>query len=298
MDRRNFLQLLGAGSAMVGSKALANPLDEKQKAKGSTQTPSEKPSTVAVLVDTTRCEGCQSCEEACATANGLPKPSTSANALAKHREASTEQWSVINKHTTSKGEVFVKRQCMHCLAPACAAACLTKAMLKTKRGPVVWREPQCMGCRFCMVSCPFDVPKFEYDSPLPRIQKCRLCWERLEKGKKPACVEECPNEALTFGNRDDLLEEARRRIYTSKGKYISRIYGEHEVGGTSWLYLSAVPFTELDFRTDLGSTPYPNYTREFLYAVPVVITLLPAFLVALRRATINEKHQQTETGNG
>ena len=127
---------------------------------------------MAVLVDTTRCEGCQSCEEACAKSNGLPAPDTGSAAMAKPRDASPSQWTVVNGHKTSKGEIFVKRQCMHCLQPACASACLTKAMLKTARGPVIWRESQCMGCRFCMVSCPFDAPKFEYSSLLPRIQKC------------------------------------------------------------------------------------------------------------------------------
>jgi formate dehydrogenase iron-sulfur subunit len=290
MDRRNFLQLLGAGTTWIGSSAWA------ADAKASTQKKKRAPTPqgMGVLVDTTLCEGCQSCEEACAEANGLPAPEMEEDTLTQARNTSTTQWSVINRHKTSRGEVFAKRQCMHCLQPACASACLTKAMLKTKEGPVVWNEAQCMGCRFCMVSCPFDVPKFEYDSPLPRIQKCRLCWERLKKGQKPACVEECPNEALVFGERRLLLEEARRRIYTQPKKYVSHIYGEHEVGGTSWLYLSAVPFEELGFRMDLGTIPYPVYTKEFLYAVPVVLTLWPAFLIALRRATLQERGNEDE----
>lgn len=142
-----------------------------------------------------------------------------------------------------------------------------------------------MGCRFCMVSCPFDVPKFEYDSPVPRIQKCTMCWDRVSEGAPPACVESCPMGALTFGSRSELLEEARHRIYTEPDRYVHQIYGEHEAGGTGYLYLAAVPFEQLGLRTDLATTPYPALTREFLYGVPVVLTLVPPFLVALNRAS-------------
>ena len=151
-----------------------------------------------------------------------------------------------------------------------------------------------MGCRFCMLSCPFDVPKFEYDSPVPRIQKCTMCWDRLEEGGMPACVENCPAGALTFGRRSELLDEARSRIYGSPDSYVHEIYGENEAGGTGYLYLAGVPFDQLGFRTDVATTPYPTYTREFLYAVPVVLTLVPPFLVALNRATRTE----SETGEG
>jgi Fe-S-cluster-containing dehydrogenase component len=192
---------------------------------------------------------------------------------------------VVNGYQTSGGQVFVKRQCMHCVTPACAASCLTKAFEKTKEGPVVWHEDKCMGCRYCMISCPFDVPKFEYDSPIPKVQKCKMCWEKLVKGEKPACVDFCPMEALTFGKRSELLETARGRIYQNPGKYISHIYGERELGGTGVLYISAVPFAELGFPTNFDDVPVPEETRDFLTAVPVVLTLFPAFLFGLRQAT-------------
>ena len=174
---------------------------------------------------------------------------------------------------------------MHCNQPACATACPTKALVKTEEGPVIWRKDKCMGCRFCMVSCPFEMPKFEYDSPNPKIQKCKMCFERLQEGEKPACVTECPEEAIIFGSRRELIKEARKRIYENPNLYSDHIYGEHEAGGTGYLYLSSVPFDELGMRTDLGSTPYPEYTKTFLYSVPVVLTLWPAFLLALNKAT-------------
>jgi formate dehydrogenase iron-sulfur subunit len=129
------------------------------------------------------------------------------------------------------------------------------------------------------------VPRFEYHSAVPRIQKCQLCATRVAAGEAPACVAACPAHALTFGRRDNLLEEARHRIYTEPGRYIPQIYGEREVGGTSWLYLSAVPFDQIGFRTNLGTTAYPTYTREFLYGVPLVLSLVPPLLLGIRRAT-------------
>jgi hypothetical protein len=136
-----------------------------------------------------------------------------------------------------------------------------------------------------MVSCAFEIPKYEYDNPNPRVQKCRLCWDGIREGEQPACVENCGGDALTFGKRSELLEIARTRIYTNPGYYVSHIYGEHEVGGTGWLYLSAVPFEQLGFRTDLGTTPLPELTREFLYAVPSVLTLVPALLLGISKIT-------------
>jgi len=161
-------------------------------------------------------------------------------------------------------------------------------MFKTENGPVIWRENKCMGCRYCMVSCPFDIPKFEYNSNNPKIQKCVLCYDLVAEGKQPVCTENCPAEALLFGDRTELIEIARSRIYGEPEKYVHHIYGEHEVGGTGVLYLSAVPFKQLNFRDDLGDTPYPETTKNFLYGVPVVLTLWPVFLLALRNSTEKE----------
>jgi formate dehydrogenase iron-sulfur subunit len=239
-----------------------------------------------VLVDETRCIGCRMCEMACSKAHGLPPPDFSdASIFSNQRNTSEEQLTVINRYETEKGRVFAKRQCMHCAQPACATACLTRAMFKTKEGPVIWREDKCMGCRYCMISCPFDIPKFEYDRPIPKIRKCDMCRDRLQEGKQPACVEACPARVMLFGKRSDLLETARTRIYQDPDKYFHHIYGEHEVGGTGWLYISAVPFDQLAFKTDLGTTAYPELTKHFLYSDPIIYLFWPAMLLALRKAT-------------
>lgn len=281
MNRRAFLKNLSVISAssipVAAFKAEAREDDNRH---------------VGVLVDTTRCLGCRSCEMACAKAHDLPRPDFDPKTgYDKPRTMSEIQWTAVSRYQTGSGSVYVKRQCMHCFQPACVAACPTKAMYKTSRGPVIWRENKCMGCRYCMISCPFDVPRFEFGSAVPRIQKCILCWYRLEKGEQPACVQNCVGKALLFGNRSDLLDTAKERIYKNRAKYHHHIYGEHEVGGTGWIYTSSVPFEQIGFRNDLGTTAYPEYTRQFLYTVPVVLLLWPAMLLALNKATEKEEEE-------
>jgi len=139
-----------------------------------------------------------------------------------------------------------------------------------------------------MLSCPFDIPKFEYDSPIPKIQKCTLCWDRLRDGGSPACVDACPAEALMFGKRADLLQEGHRRISLDPDSYVPEIYGEREAGGTGYLYLAGVPFDKLGFRPGISTESYPELSKDYLYAVPIVLTLWPAFLLALSNATKKE----------
>lgn len=281
MERRDFLKIVGtAGATLVAGRA--NTAEKQSQTE-----------FYGVLVDTTRCIGCRACEKACSEEHDLEVPDIEHDgALEKERTTSEKQWTVVNRYATEKGDVFVKKQCMHCWQPACAAACLTNAMYKTKVGPVIWRGNKCMGCRFCMVSCPFNIPKFEYHNWNPKIQKCNMCWERLQEGKKPACVQACPTGALMFGKKHELMEIARVRIYNHPKRYVHHIYGEYEAGGTGWLYLAAVPFEQLGFPTNLGTTPYPEYTREFLYSVPVILFGLPAFMLGLN--LLADKNESSE----
>ncbi len=286
INRRNFLKALGITGVAVGTGNKINASSVKKD--------SDK-EFYGILYDSTRCAGCQGCEWECALEHGLPDPDLEDVPIAGiKRKTSETRRSVINVYDTSKGEVYVKNQCMHCNQPACASACLTQAMHKTEEGPVIWRDEKCMGCRYCMVSCPYDVPKFEYFSSNPNIQKCDMCWDRVKEGKLPACVEGCPAEALTFGTRRELIAEARKRINENPDLYYDHIYGEHEVGGTGFLYLSPVPFEELGFNTKVMNKPYPELTKGFLYSVPSIFVLWPAILLGIHKATSNKNNQNEE----
>jgi Fe-S-cluster-containing dehydrogenase component len=258
----------------------------------------EKKEFYGLLVDITKCIGCRRCERACAEANGLPIPDISEEknkeVFKTLRDTSTIQYTVINKYETEKGVVYVSRRCMHCNQPGCVAACLVKAMRKRETGQVTW-DLNCIGCRLCMISCPFGIPKFEYEKAIPKIQKCDLCFDRFNKGLIPACVEACPTGALTFGKRRELIEEAKRRIKGDPDRYIPYIYGEYEVGGTCVLYLSSVPFEQIGFNTQLGYEPYPKYTTGFLYAVPFIFILWPLAMLGFRKAVEGgKKHREEE----
>lgn len=280
INRRSFFTAVGAtGLAMLaGKKSVASTTNEVE--------------FFGILYDSTRCVGCRTCEYECAAAHGLPEPPSDVEPVRATDESCN---TVVNTFQTSKGEAYVKRQCMHCNEPACCAACLTKAMHKDLTGPVTWDGDKCMGCRYCMVSCPFDGPKFEYHSTNPKLQKCDMCFDKQKAGEKPTCVTNCPNDALMYGSRRQLLAEARKRIVENPGVYVDHIYGEREAGGTGWLYLSAVPFKELGMNTSVISSSYPALTKGFLYSVPSVDILLPPLLLGIYAATKrNTKTEQND----
>jgi len=285
INRRNFFKVIGVTgvSLGLGKKLSASPAKENET------------EFYGILHDSTRCMGCQGCEYACASEHGLPDPDIDdMPAAGIVRKTNETRRLVINAHETSQGELYIKNQCMHCNQPACSAACLTMAMYKTKEGPVIWRDDKCMGCRFCMVSCPYDVPKFEYHSANPKIVKCNMCYERVMEGKLPACVEDCPAEALTFGTRRELIAEARKRINDNPDLYYDGIYGEHEAGGTGNLYISSVPFEELGLNTNLQTKPYPELTKGFLYSVPSIFVLWPAILLGMYKSTKNNQNKEED----
>ena len=261
---------------------------------------------MGVLHDITRCIGCRACEKGCNAVNQLPtpdKPFNDLSVLETKRRTTARTYTIVNrfenkeKHSDkSTAPIFVKKQCNHCLEPACASACFVRAFKKNASGAVTYDASVCVGCRYCMIACPFEIPAFEYDEPLtPRIMKCTMCQPRISEGLLPGCVESCPTEALSFGKREDLLEAARKRISHHPDRYIPHIYGEHEMGGTNWLYISGVPFKDIGMREDLGNTPAPLLTSGALSIVPMVAALWPILLTgiwAINRR--NEKNNMAE----
>jgi ferredoxin len=154
-------------------------------------------------------------------------------------------------------------------------------MDKKPEGPVTYDPSICMGCRYCMVACPFEIPKYEYGSAAPRVRKCTFCAPRQEAGLAPACAEVCPTGALTFGRRQELLDEAKARVWAKGSTYVKHVYGEHEAGGTSWLYVTDVDWSALALRTGIPEANYPGLVSGALGAPPFVMTLWPPLLMGL-----------------
>ena len=292
ISRRKFLGWLGAAGlgATVGQKSARAASNKHFEG---------YPESNGVLFDSTRCIGCRKCEEGCNRVNELPEPDQSfrdLSVLDTRRRTTSRAYTIVNRYDDAggrRGPLFHKDQCNHCLEPACASACFVQAFKKTETGAVTYDETVCVGCRYCMIACSFEIPTYEYDSAFsPRVRKCTLCHPRISKGLLPGCVEACPTEALTYGNRKDLLRIGRERIRRFPDRYVNHIFGENEMGGTSWLYLSEVPFKNIGMREDLGVTPAPKLTSGALSAVPIVVGLWPVLLGGVY--AINKRKEKIE----
>lgn len=253
-----------------------------------------------VLTDITKCIGCGSCVVACKLWNNLEYDNKQP-ASGPAAKLNDKNWTVVNTcevHDTQGEAVwrFTKHQCMHCEEPACASACFSRALQKNADGSVVYYPDLCVGCRYCMIACPFDIPKYEWSKAAPQIAKCQMCSSRLANGEAPACVAVCPTGVMQFGERPDLLQRAQDIIHSDQ-RYIQRIYGKDEVGGTCWLYIADIPFAQLGFRTKLGTVPLPWYTNRFLKNTPFIALGWGALLTAMsfyirRRKEMAENKQE------
>jgi formate dehydrogenase iron-sulfur subunit len=216
------------------------------------------PSPKALLIDITKCVGCGQCAQACAVANNLPQEEAT--------ELSATHYTVVQSFNNDA--TYVRRLCMHCNEPTCVSACLVGAFRKTDTGAVLYDESKCIGCRYCMQACPFEVPRYEWSSLVPRVQKCKMCHDRVAAGGQTACADACQFGATVFGTREELVREARRRIDENPGEYVDHIYGLKEAGGTSVLYLSGVPFETLGFPMNLPNEPIPALSWRILSQIP------------------------------
>lgn len=301
LSRRNFIKTaaIGASVAALGTTAV--------KAADKTLTEDR----IGILVDTDVCVGCRHCEWACREAHNLPADDLekySDNSVFKqYRRPDSKTLTVVNEFENKKNPllpIYVKVQCMHCEKPACVSACIVGALTKREDGSVVWDDTKCIGCRYCMVACQFQIPTYDYDKSIdPHIWKCDLCSERRAEGKLPACVDICPNEALIFGKRSEVLRIAKSRIKRKPDVYIEHIYGESEVGGTSWMYIAGRNFEELKM-PPLGSATAPGISEAiqhgiFAYFVPPVTlyALLGALMWITRKNKDEKKEEEKEKKN-
>lgn len=297
INRRSFLKGGLAGGAVTWLGNAKEALAAKVNANGGYS------KGMGVLHDFSRCIGCRSCEAACNQANKLPEPDlpfTDKSVFEHKRRTHEGARTVVNRYEFEDRElpVFRKIQCNHCAEPGCLSSCFVNAYTKTETGAVIYDPKVCVGCRTCMIACPFYIPAYSYSSAFnPIVIKCTMCYEtRLVHGKPPACVATCPRDVMTFGKREDLIYMAHQRIRLNPGKYVDHVYGEKEVGGTAWMYLSPVPFEDLGFDTGLGDKPIFNYVKGFLTIVPMVLTIWPAlfsgfYLLANRKEAKKDQDQ-------
>jgi formate dehydrogenase beta subunit len=286
-DRRSFFKGLATAATLSVVPTAA-------EARAKKRAPAD---AVGLLYDATRCIGCKTCVVACKEANNMPADTDGyGEGLYDAPEGLNEYTkNVIQLYKDADEFSYVKKQCMHCIDPACVGACMLGALQKEKFGVVSYDVSKCVGCRYCETVCPFNVPKFQWAKVAPRIVKCELCKDRLAEGKEPACSEVCPRQAVIFGAYNDLLDEAHRRLKENPGKYVPKVYGEHELGGTQVLYLSHVPFEKVGFRFS-GEESVPHLQQSVQHGVykgfvgPVALyALLGAVMFRNRNAEKSDK---------
>lgn len=275
ISRRDFLKIAG----VAAGGALAFPSG------AGASSGSDADDHWAMLYDTTMCVGCNACTNACRQWNKTSPEVDQRGTYDAPSELSADTYTLIQLHKDGEEFSFVKRQCMHCVDPACVSGCPVTALQKTSAGPVVYDKNRCIGCRYCMYACPYHVPRFEWDTArFPVIAKCHFCYEsRIQKGiGGPACADRCPTGALIWGKRGELLAEAQRRIAENPDLYVNYVYGEEEVGGTSVLYLSHIPFEKLGLE-DFGPEPVPEISEQTSDIVlPTIFVAGPLLLAAVR----------------
>jgi len=237
------------------------------------ETTSPPAGTWGLLFDSTMCIGCGGCSAACKEQNGLPDRIEA--------EPTAYTWTVVDK----VGDRYIRRMCMHCLSPTCASVCPVGALHKLADGPVVYDSDKCIGCRYCVMACPFGVPKYQWDRPVPVVGKCVMCAPRIARGEPTACASVCPTGATTFGRRDALIAEARRRIAAEPSRYHDHVYGIAEAGGTGVLMLAGVPLPELGLPANVPDRPLPQYTWQVLSHLPDFIGVAAVFLFGIRWIT-------------
>ena len=259
-----------------------------------------------ILIDTTKCISCRACQVACKRQHNLEAEKTDFFMTAGYQNPvhrSSRTWNLITFNETDGPEgfrwEFGRRQCYHCLEPTCVTACPVGALYKKDSGAVCYDESRCLGCRYCQIACPFNAPRFEWDDPTPEIKKCDMCDDLVQQGRPPACSTTCPTGAINFGDREELLREAKKRLADSPERYVNHVYGEKEVGGTCVLHLAGIPFEQMGYVSGLPEKPLAGQIEKPMQVIPFATTSMVAVLGGLfwimkRRDEVGRENDKTD----
>lgn len=288
VNRREVIKALFGGSAVAALTTTTSAVSPAKAAESDAVTP--LPDAVGLMYDATRCIGCRACMPACQNENGLTPDTGATGGLYQQPETlNSRTKNLIKLYVAADGHErsFVKQQCMHCVDPACVSGCPMQALHKEPLGVVGWNSTLCIGCRYCQIACPFNIPKFEWHKVNPKIVKCELCRHTVGKtATQPACTRVCPTHAVIYGKRAELLAEAHRRIAERPGFYFEdRVYGEIEGGGTQCLVLSHVDYSNLGL-PKLPKESAPSQVRRstnFIYRGFLTPIVAYAGIVAIMR---------------
>jgi Fe-S-cluster-containing dehydrogenase component len=288
VDRRSLLK----GMAAAGTVAAVAPVAAQAK-----ERPEAPPDAMGMLYDATLCIGCKTCVVACRKANNLDYESYS-TLWDNPVDLSARTKNIIKLYHEGDKSSYMKAQCMHCLDPGCVGACMMGSFQKREHGIVTWKGDRCIGCRYCAVACPYEVPKFEWDKALPKVVKCEMCSHLVAKGQIPACCDVCPRHAVIYGPYPELLSEAKKRLADKPDRYYPKVFGEHDGGGTQVLYLSAagIPFTSLGL-PDLGDESVPNLVREVQHGIYKGFIAPAALYVVLGAVMLRNRKQSGKEGH-
>jgi len=285
--RRSFLKGLACAGATAAGTALPAAASEAPR-----QAPAD---AVGMLYDTTRCIGCKACVVSCKEANGLPADTGAKGLYDQPQNLNSKTKNIIKLYREDGQESFMKMQCMHCIDPACSAACMIGALQKRAHGIVTWEKSRCIGCRYCQMACPYNVPKFEWESTNPDIVKCEMCDHLIAQGGQPACCEVCPRAAVIYGDYDALLEDARQRITDNPDRYVPKIFGEKDGGGTQVLYVSHIDFDKLGL-PELEETGHADLNRSIQHGVYKGMIAPVALFAVLGGVIIRNRNAEKDAG--
>lgn len=245
-----------------------------------------------ILIDTTRCTACERCTVACVERSGGDPWIAQRDRAVTTDGLSAKRLSTIVKVEDGR---FARKSCMHCLEPSCVSACLVGGLTRSPHGPVLYDRDKCIGCRYCMLACPFHVPRYEWDKTIPYVAKCDMCVDRISLGRPPACVDSCPEHALVFGERDELLLQANERIRKNPLRYVKHVWGEGEFGGTAVLYISDVDLAQLGW-PEQAAVSIPSLTEPLVHTTPLIGLSVAVGLIGLNWI-VKRRNELARTGH-